>query len=179
MTQPDTRKIREAFSRVERTLALRPERGQRTYRNVTRLRFGTRCDVQEAGQHLVIDAAPVLGGDGAGPNPSMVLRSAFSSCIAIGIKQTGARRGIDIDAVDVTLETDVDARGQFGLVEHVTPGFVDTRLSITVHTAATVEVIEEIVSLSLKHSPLMAVFCFPQPMTHRVNVVAQLRTEAL
>ena len=164
--------IKQALDRAAKTVALRPERGQRVYRNVAFVGEGTLCQVEEADRTLTLDVGKAVGGSDAGPTPSMVLRSAMSGCVAIGVKQWAARQGVPIDHVEVVLETDVDARGQLGLCGKAAPGFEGIRLTITVTSPAPSEVIEEVVAKSLKYSPLMDVFSNPQAVEHQVAVTA-------
>ena len=49
----------------------------------------------------MIDIPKSIGGDGEGPSPSMILRSAISSCVAIGVKQWAARHAVPVDRVEV------------------------------------------------------------------------------
>lgn len=163
--------IKAALDRAVRTVSLRPERGQRVYRNVAVVRAGTLCHVEEAGQTLTVDVGKSVGGNGAGPNPSMVLRSAMTSCVAIGIKQWAARRGMPVDHVEVVLETDVDARGQLGVSDEAAPGFEGVRLMITVTSPADPTAVEDLVARSLKCSPLMDVFVTPLAVERRLAVV--------
>lgn len=161
--------IKQALERAAKTVTLRPERGQRVYRNVAVVRDGTRACVEEAGRGLTVDVGKALGGNDAGPTPSMILRSAMSSCVAIGVKQWAACGDVPIDRVEVVLETDVDARGQLTVCDDAVPGFEKVRLTITVTSTAPRAAIEEVVAKSLKYSPLMDVFSRPQRVEHRVS----------
>lgn len=166
----NTQTIKQALDRAVKTVTLRPERGQRVYRNVAIVDAGTRCETEEAGGTITMDVGKAVGGNDAGPTPSMVLRSAMSGCVAIGVKQWAARREVPIEQVEVILETDVDARGQLGVRDDIVPGFEGIRLTISVTSPAPPEVIEDLVATSLRYSPLMDVFCNPQPVEHRVSV---------
>ena len=167
----DMQSIKQALERAARTVTSRPERGQRVYRNVAAVGEGTGCSVQEAGHRLTLDVGKALGGKDAGPTPSMVLRSAMSGCVAIGVKQWAARYSVRIDQVEVVLETLVDARGQLGVCDDAAPGFEEIRLTIAVKSSAPREVIEEVIAASLRYSPLMDVFLAPQSVDHRVTLV--------
>lgn len=166
----ETHRIGEALERAERTVTLRPERGQRVYRNCASVRAGTRCEVAEGEQRLTIDVGRALGGEAAGPTPSTLLRAALTSCLAIGVKQWAARRGVPVEAVEVTVETDVDARGQLGVSPGITPGFEGIRLEIEVRSPAPRALVEEIVATSLKYSPLIEVFAKPQEIAQQVRI---------
>ncbi len=168
----DMQSIKSALERAVKVVRLQPTRGQRVYRNIATVGDGVACQVEEAGRSLCLDVGKAVGGDDSGPNPSMLLRSAMSGCVAIGIKQWAARSDVQIDHVEVALETDVDARGQLGVRDDVTPGFQAVRMMITVTSPAAREEIENLVSVSLRYSPLIDVFQNPQPVMHQVELVA-------
>lgn len=163
-------RIGEALKRAERTVSLRPERGQRTYRSLARIERGLSCEVSEGEDRLTIDVGRALGGEGAGPNPSTVLRAALSSCLAIGIKQWAARAGIAVDAVSVAVETDMDACGQLGVADAIAPGFQAIRVEFDIRAQASRTAIEQVVATSLRYSPLIDVFLNPQAIAHRLTV---------
>lgn len=162
--------IRLSLERAVDTVTMRPSRGQRTYSNVASIGEGTRCRVVEHHDDLLIDIPKSIGGEGEGPSPSMILRSAISSCIAIGIKQWAARHDVPVERVDVTIETDVDARGQLGVCDDIAPGFLGMRLLITVHSAADPDVVDNIVRKSLRYSPLMDVLARSQSVETRLEL---------
>lgn len=166
----DVQTIKTAMERATQTVTLRPERGQRVYRNVATLGEGTHCRVEEAGHEIVLDVGPALGGKNAGPSPSMALRSALSGCLAIGIKQWAAQNDIRIDRLEVALETDVDARGQLGVDDTIVPGFEGIRLAIAVTSPAPPRRIREVIDRALRYSPLMDVFQNPQSIENQVSV---------
>lgn len=162
--------IKQALERAAKTVTLRPERGQRVHRNVATVGEGTQARVEEAGRQLILDVGKALGGNDAGPTPSMVLRSAMSSCVAIGVKQWAASGDVPVDRVEVALETEVDARGQLAVCDDAAPSFEEIRLTITVTSTASRTAIEDVVAKSLKYSPLMDVFLRPQSVQHRVSL---------
>lgn len=170
MDLTEIQKIRDALERAERTVSLRPERGQRVYRNTARLVRGTRCEVSEADTRLVIDVGRSVGGDGDAPDPSVILRSALSSCVAIGVKQAAARRGVNIAAISVTVETSVDARGQLGVRSDIVPGFERIKIEIDIVSAAPESDIEDLVARSLRISPLMDAFERPHSIDHELHL---------
>ncbi|WCL53297.1 OsmC family protein [Gimibacter soli] len=155
---PTAMETKETLQRAVQTVTLRPSHGQRTYVNTAIIESGTECWVEEAGHTMVIDAGKGLGGGTAGPTPSMIVRSALSSCVAIGIKLWAARTDVQIDHVSVLLETDTDARGILGIADNVTPGFTNCRLKINVVSPASRAEVDHAISLSLRYSPLMAIF---------------------
>ncbi len=168
MASPEV--IRQSLERAVETVTLRPNRGQRTYANVATIAEGTHCRVVEQHDDLVLDIPKSVGGGGEGPSPSMILRSAITSCVAIGVKQWAARHEVPVDRVDVTLETDVDARGQLGVRDDIAPGFLGMRLVISVLSAADPNVVDDVVRKSLKYSPLIDVLARTQSVETRLEL---------
>lgn len=160
-----------ALERAVKVVTLAPSRGQRVYTNKASIGAGTICTVEEKGETLTMDVSKGMGGEGAGPSPSMILRSALTGCVAIGIKLWAARADVQVDAVDVTLETDVDAQGQLGVDDSVAPGFEGLRLFIEVQTDAKASLMKKIIDQSLKYSPLMDVFANPHSMNTEMSII--------
>lgn len=170
MATPDT--IKQALERAANLLSLRPAKGQRTYTSTATVTNGLSCRIDEGSQTLIADLPPSMGGENEGPSPSMLLRAALTSCTAIGVKMWAARRDVPVEQVEVSLETDVDARGQFGVCDDITPGFEAIRLSIRVSSSAPRETIEEIVETALRYSPLTDVFARPQRVETDLDITA-------
>lgn len=146
--------IKAALDRAAETVARKPSIGQRVYVNTAVVREGLACRMQEKHHVLAADLPASMGGEGSGPSPSVLLRAALSSCVAMGVKMWAARKDVVIDCIEVRVETDVDARGQFG-DETIAAGFEGVRIKIRVESAANAEVLREIIQTSLRFSPLM------------------------
>lgn len=162
--------IKAALDRATRTVTQKPSVGQRVYVNTAVVENGLTCRVQEKHHVMTADLPPSMGGADSGPSPSALLRAALSSCVAMGVKMWAARRDVAIDRVEVTVETDVDARGQFGVADEITPGFEDVRIRIHVESAADTELLREIVDTSLRYSPVMEAFRTAQAVATHLTV---------
>jgi uncharacterized OsmC-like protein len=150
--------IKAALERASKTVALKPSVGQRVYVSTAVVEDGLACRVQEKDHLLTADLPPSVGGEDSGPSPSVLLRAALSSCVAMGVKMWAARKNVAVDRVEVRVETGVDARGQFGVSETIAPGFEGVRIHIRVESAAAPDLLGEIVETSLRFSPLMDAF---------------------
>jgi uncharacterized OsmC-like protein len=150
--------IRVALERALRTITQKPSVGQRVYVNTAVVEDGLACHIEEKHHVLAADLPPSMGGQDSGPSPSTLLRAALSSCVAMGIKMWAARRDVAVDRIEVRVETDVDARGQFGVSEDTAPGFEAVRMHIHVHSPAAPDLLGDIIETSLRFSPLMDVF---------------------
>lgn len=166
--------IKSALERSVQTVTLKPARGQRTYTNVATVGAGTICRTIEKDQEIIIDVGKAMGGEDAGPSPSTVLRAAFSSCLAIGIKLWASRDDVPMETITVAVDTDVDARGQLGVCDTVTPGFGAIAVAISIESDADPDAIERVIAKSLRHSPLMDVFCNPQTVATALTINASV-----
>lgn len=157
--------IRTALERATHTVTLKPAFGQRTYGNTATVRGGLACSIVEGKHSLVSDVPSGMGGSGQGPSPSMLFRSAVSGCLAIGLKMWAARQNVPVEEVIVSVETDVDARGQFGVECDAAPGFEAIRIEIEMVSDAEPTAIETVVESTLRTSPMMDAIGGPDAAT--------------
>ncbi len=149
---------RQALERSTKAVTMRPAVGQYTHKNTASITNGTHCHVQDKHFEILTDVPPSIGGNGGAPTPGALVRSALTSCTAIGIKLWAARANIDIDYLEVRLEGDVDARGEMGVDDDIAAGFLGLRLIIFVRSDAPRKEIEAIINQSKKYSPLFDIF---------------------
>ncbi|NIV03707.1 MAG: OsmC family peroxiredoxin, partial [Calditrichae bacterium] len=57
------------------------------------------------------------GGNNQGPNPGIFGRAALGSCLAIGYMRWAAKLGVPISKIDIEVQTDYDARGEYGVAK--------------------------------------------------------------
>jgi uncharacterized OsmC-like protein len=147
--------IKTALDRAADKVTARPSIGQRVYVSTATVEDGLTCRVREKEHVIIADLPPSMGGENQGPSPSALLRAAFSSCVAMGVKMWAARLDVPLERIEVRVETGVDARGQFGVADSVTPGFESFRTNIEIVSSAHPDRISEIVETSLRFSPLI------------------------
>jgi uncharacterized OsmC-like protein len=68
-----------------------------------------------AGENVRTDMPEPLGGTGAGTNPGWLLRAAMASCTATGLAMRAAMRGIELTSLEVSVDSELDARGMVGI----------------------------------------------------------------
>ena len=168
-----------ALNRAARIVQVKPEFGQRTFAATAVLEDGMRCKLREKDIELIADVPASMGGENAGPTPTMLLRCAMASCIAIGIKSFAARADIPLGRIDVRFETDVDARGQLGVSAAAAPGFEAGRLMIRVQTAADPASVHRAIDRSLAFSPLLDAVRCRTPIELAIEVNEQQEDPAL
>ena len=151
MVDPAT--IREIAERNARTLALKPSRGHLTGVTKARVVDGLRCEIEEGPWKLAVDMPVKAGGDDTAPTPGMLGRGALASCLAIDISTWAARRGIPIDALEVEVQADYDARGELGVGEDIPAGYQEVRYLVSLDSPAPREARVELLETAERHSP--------------------------
>ena len=107
--------IREIAERNIQLLARKPSRGHLSCATRARLVDGLRCEIEEGPWRFAADMPAKVGGDESAPTPGVLGRAALASCLAIGIAAWAARLGVPIDALEVEVQADFDARGELGM----------------------------------------------------------------
>ncbi|HET6467417.1 MAG TPA: OsmC family protein, partial [Geminicoccaceae bacterium] len=154
----DPRTIREMAERSIQLLALKPSRGHLTCTSRARLVDGLRCEIVEGPWKLSADMPAKVGGDGAAPTPGVLGRAALASCLVIGIATWAARLGVVIDAVEVEVQADFNARGELGMGQGIPPGYKEVRYSVAIKSEAPRHLLDEVQELAERHSPYLDVF---------------------
>lgn len=162
--------IKAALDRAANMVSTRPAVGQRVYLSTAIVEDGLTCHVQEKDHVILADLPASMGGENQGPSPSALLRAALSSCIAIGVKMWAAKFDVPVERVEVRVETGVDARGQFGVADEITPGFESFRTYIEVVSPASRDRITEVVETSLRYSPLVVALRQSQTIETKLSV---------
>ena len=141
--------IRQSQERFIASIQSRPQRPLSTSVTRGRLEHGLACHVTQGRHRALMDLGPALGGDNAGPTPSFYARAGIVGCVAMGIKLTATRAGMDFRSVDVAVETDCDDGGLFGLgTAGAAP--VETRVSVSIDTDVPASQVQQLVQQALE-----------------------------
>ena len=162
MADPAT--IREIAERNAKMLALKPSRGHLTGVTKARIVGGLRCEIEEGPWKLAADMPVKAGGEDSAPTPSVLGRGALASCLAIGITTWAARLDIPIDALEVEVQADFDARGELGVGEHIPPGYQEIRYLVSIDSPASQDALVKLLETAERHSPYHDVFSRAQSM---------------
>jgi uncharacterized OsmC-like protein len=173
MTDPAT--IRSALERSISALSLRPAVGQGTKVTRARLRPGLACDVEEGSWRFTVGMPEAYGGSNAGPNPGVYGRAALGSCLAIGYGMWAARLGVPIDALEVEVQADFDARGELGMSDDIPPGYLTMRYIVTVESSASEADVMRVLDTADKYSSWRDDITRSVPLTREVRVVTSDR----
>ena len=116
---------------------------------------------------FVIDAdePPVLLGEDHGATAVEAVLHALAACLTGNLVYHAAARGIRLEAVESTLEGDLDLQGFLGLSETVRRGFEQIRVSFRVKSDATAEQLTEL----CRFSPVLDIVSNPVPVSITVT----------
>ena len=163
--------IRDAIERAAKVLAQRPSAGQKTARTTVRLKPALECDIEEGPWRLGVGMSPIYGGNNAGPTPGVLGRAALGSCLAIGYGMWAARLGVPIDSLEVVVEADMDSRGELGVAEDVSPGYLQIRYIVTVGSRAPEADIRRVIDTADRHSSYHDIFSRANQLQRELRIV--------
>jgi uncharacterized OsmC-like protein len=163
--------VRAALERNARAVEARPSVGQGTAVTRVRLEPGLTCEVVEGPWSFTVGMTEKYGGANAGPNPGVYGRGAVGSCIAIGYGMWAARLGVPIDALEVEVQADYDARGELGVSPEVRPGYLAMRYIVTVESTAPTEEILRVLDAADRCSSWRDDIMNGVPLTRDVRVI--------
>ncbi len=166
-----TQDIRSAIEKIEKHLETRtgPEPDTPAKAIIV---DGLRCCIQSPdGKSVSTDMPEAVGGTGTSNSPGWLLRAAIGSCDATLLAMRAARKGIELDSIEVTVDAMSDGRGMF-LDEGISPGSSEVRIHFDVRSKnATREQIQELVDWVTIHAPV------GNDISRPVDVIISLNTE--
>jgi len=162
--------MKKAYERNRKAVLLRPEMGKSTAETNIRLLDGTTCEVTHKHWKFHVDIGKGEGGNDAGPGPGILERGALGSCLAIGYSQQAALMGVLLDSIEVTVASDMDARGMLG-IEDRPPGFKELRCEVRIESPAPLDEVMKVVEETERMSPVLDDFRRPIPVKRSVSVV--------
>ncbi|HEY6633934.1 MAG TPA: OsmC family protein [Rhizobiaceae bacterium] len=164
-------RIRLAVERVADVFRKKPAAALNTKRASGRVDQGLVCHARQDGYTATMDMPEPIGGDGSAPSPGFHIRVGLVGCIAIGIKLTAAREGLDIGAIDVDVEMDFDDAAMIGVSDN-TAAPLETRITIRIESAAPWEEVEAMVARALERDPYFIAFRDAQPLKTKLVAAA-------
>lgn len=161
--------IKHAFERNIRAVERMPSVALKTAVSKTRIVDGVRCEVEEGRWKLSADLHEKSGGGGAGPDPGVLGRAALGSCLAMGYVLWAAKLGVPIRRVEVDIEADFDARGQYG-VAAVPAGYLEVRYTVSIESTVPEADILRVVDAADACSAYHDVFSRSQKLVRTVRI---------
>lgn len=153
----DAKTIREISERNVKLLTLKTDRGHLTGITRARIEDGLRCVIEDGPWKLSADMPVKAGGEETAPTPGVLGRGALASCMAISIVGWAARLEIPVDAVEVEVQADFDARGELGMGD-VPAGYAEVRYVVSIESPAPPDTVAELLATAERHSPYVDVF---------------------
>ena len=95
------------------------------------------------------------------PTPPEIVLAALASCLTGGVASVAQHRGIQLKAVNVIVEGDVDVRGILGMDADIRNGFSAIRATFDIDADASAEDIAALVSQSQKRSAVFDILTNP------------------
>jgi uncharacterized OsmC-like protein len=166
----DPQKIREIAERNVKLLSLNSGRGNLKGVTTARIEDGLRCVIEDGPWKLSADMPVKAGGEETAPSPGTLGRGALASCIAINIAGWAARREVPIEAVQVEVQADFDARGELGMDDSIPPGYQEVRYVISIDSPASADEVAKLVEVAERYSPYVDVFARGQTMKRIVHL---------
>ena len=115
---------------------------------------------------LDTDKPAVLLGKDQGPTPVEFVLHALAACLTTSLVFHAAAQGIHIEAVESTLEGDLDLHGFLGLSENIRKGYRQIRVAFSVQSNASAEQLEALT----KFSPVYDIVSNPVPVSIAITV---------
>ena len=143
------KEIRSAQNRVMAVYQHRPKTAFSTIHAEASVSEGLTCTVTEGERKVVLDMPEPIGGSGLGPTPGFHARAAVSGCVAIGIKMTAVRLGIELKSVNVGVAMDFDDSAMFGMGTS-TAAPLKTTITIRLDSDADADTLHQLVDTTLK-----------------------------
>ena len=121
------------------------------------------------------DEPDILLGLDKGPNPVEFVLHGLAGCLSTTFVYYAAAEGVKIDAIDYTLEGNIDIRGMLGITKEVRPGYQNISVTFHVKSDAPHRKLQELIKLAQMRSPVFNTISDPVPVNvelEHANVTA-------
>src|SRR4051812_14537000 len=126
--------VRESIEKFRAGIAADPAKARtKGIAATAKLVDGLRCEISGFGDKpFASDMPSAVGGKSTAPNPGWYLRSAMASCTATVIAMRAAKLGIELSALEVTVDGDADLRGLLGMDDSISAGQSAMRMKVKI-----------------------------------------------
>ncbi|SFI04907.1 OsmC family protein [Modicisalibacter xianhensis] len=159
---------------ARQALAQAPEAARFTWRATSRWVNGTHSQATVEGYHGLgdeqrhkqrfhfdTDHPEVFASEDHGATPVEYVLVGLAGCLSAGIAAVAQHRGIQLRAVNATLEGSMDIQGILGMDSEIRNGFDDVRVTFEIDAEASREEIEALVAQSQKRSAVYDILTNP------------------
>lgn len=161
--------IRDKLRRVRTALTRLESAGRGTAVTRARIDKGLTCRIEDGAWSFTADLPEKGGGAGEGPDPGVYGRAALASCLAIGYTLWAADHELPIDALEVEVQADYDARAEYGIGE-ADPGYEALRWIVRIESPAPEVDIRRMLEIAEARSPYLALFRDPQRLERTLEL---------
>jgi uncharacterized OsmC-like protein len=142
----------------------RPAEGKARFEVATRWTGGTRSETRVSAWELggarkernfaiFSDEPPELCGTATAPNPQEILMAGLNACMMVGYVAVCALKGIELEALSIETDGELDLRGFLGLDPAIKPGYEEVRYRVRIRGNATAEQFQEVHETVMATSP--------------------------
>jgi uncharacterized OsmC-like protein len=108
-----------------------------------------------AGEHITTDMPVSVGGGNTTTSPGWFLRAAEASCVATLIAMRAAHQGVQLDDIEVTVDSESDDRGILGADLYTPAGPLSTRVAVKLRAVGAKEQqLRPLVEWAVAHCPV-------------------------
>jgi uncharacterized OsmC-like protein len=117
-----------------------------------------------SGALVTTDMPKSVGGGDAAPSPGWLLRAAQASCLAMMIAMRAAYQKLDIERIEVIVDSESDDRGILGIDQSVPAGPLSSRARVRIESSRVArEDLEQLVHWADSHCPVQDAVRRPIP----------------
>lgn len=155
----------EAVGQLAGAIQADPSVAGTVWRSTVDWKGGFRSEARSRDFTPVPSDEPVaLGGDDTAPNPVEQLLGALGNCLAVGYAANATAAGIELKALRIELEGDLDLHAFLGLADgHA--GYETIKASVSIDASASREELEELHQKVVATSPVGHTLQRPIPVT--------------
>lgn len=167
-----TSHLRALYEQKRVALRRHPSLARSTVHAHVRLGSGLSCEVRHGERVTLADLPGSEGGGGSAGGPGDLMRASLGACLAMSYRAWGARLGIELAAVEVSITVEFDARGQLGLADDVAIGWQRLLFDVCVVSEAPAAEVRRLVEHADRLSPMLANL---SPAIERVHTLSVQR----
>ena len=122
------------------------------------------------GERVSTDMPAGIGGTATTASPGWLLRAAAAACVASLIAIRAAATGIDIQTVEVDVDSESDDRGILGLDAAIPAGALSVKVVVAIDApSAERDAVEALATWAIKHCPVTETITRQVPLTLEVR----------
>ena len=163
--------IRTAIAAASRYITEHPAEARYTDQSATVvMEGGLRFRAAFPGGTVTTDMPASVGGGASAPSPGWLWRASLAACVATLIKMRAASIGVDIERLEVTVDSESDDRGILGLDDSVPAGPLSGRVQVRITApGASPAQVRELVEWADRHCPVSDGFRRAIPLSLEVS----------